>query len=107
MRREAPDDAVGAPDEDEVLSEGDAVGRGRPQLDPLVEQPPVVELAEQPSLGDGVRAGGVSIKWTLKNRSQMVQKGKGQIFKEGCQLVKEVLLIFPRVPKLYRSCPST
>ena len=34
----------------------DAVGRGGPELHPLVEQPPVVELAEQPRLGDGVRA---------------------------------------------------
>ena len=56
MRREAPHDAVGAPDEDEVLAEADAVGRAGPQLHPLVEQPPVVELAEQPRLGDGVRA---------------------------------------------------
>ena len=28
---------------------------GGPQLDPLVEQPPVVELAEQPRLRDCIR----------------------------------------------------
>ena len=44
MRGEAAHDAVGAPDEDEVLPETDAVGRGRPQLHPLVEQSPVEDL---------------------------------------------------------------